>query len=318
MNGAVDDESDPQKEQSNGPGPRLKAAREAAGLDLARVASQLHISTDQVEALEADRFDQFPARVFVRGYLRNYARLVGLSADGVLARFEDVWPEGQGSAPLRRVGSQRPQVSSGHGIVRAVSWALLLGLGVLFFVWWAGYLQDHDGSPDAVAPSTDDASEPAGLEMPPIALTEDGSLPLPPPPTASLDPTSVPDEPSDTQSTATTVEPSDEISAVAETDTGAADAQPAEPEPAAPVLAPQVVLSLTGPCWVSIRDSSGDYRLVGQYNAGFREVLGGTPPYRIRLGNAPVATLTVDGQPVDLAAHQRGQVARLTLNPGAQ
>ncbi len=318
MNGAVDDTSDQPEQKTDGPGARLKAAREAAGYDLARMAAQLHISPDQVAALENDSFDRFPARVFVRGYLRKYARLVQVSVDEVLAQFDAAWPEGRGSAPLKRVGSHRPQVGSGHGVVRAVSWALLLGIVVLFFVWWSGYLRDLD-TDHGGAGTGDNAPAPSSAP-PPVEAAPDGSLSLPPPAGDApvSDEVQAPVAP-------TTVLPLPEqggAEAVSELSqpVAADDAAPAgeAPSPVVPDLAPQVVLSLTGPCWVQIRDSSGSYRLVGEYKAGFREVLGGTPPYRINLGNASVATLTVDGQPVDLSAHQRGQVARLTLDPGAQ
>lgn len=314
MNAAVDDTSD-QPQQPEGPGGRLKKARLAAGFDLERMAAQLHITPGQVSALEADQYESFAARVFVRGYLRNYARVVGEPVDAVLAQFDHLWPDGEGVAQLKRVGSERPQLGSGHGIVRLVSWALLLGIVVLFLVWWAGYLQIHDG--DLLPIDGDGTEQPASVPAEPAAPTAvaPGEVSLPPSPTA-ISPVAEPATPPDAAAEVDPVQ--DEAPAAPPSQDAATDAQtPAEPA-AVPDLAPQVVLSLTGPCWLQVIDASGKYRLTGEYKAGFREVLGGTPPYRILLGNAPAATLTVDGQPVDLAPHSRGQVARLTLNPDAQ
>ena len=65
-------------------GAELRAAREAAGLTIDAVAQQLKLAPRQVQALEDDDFAQLPGRTFVRGFLRNYARLLHLDAD---ARF---------------------------------------------------------------------------------------------------------------------------------------------------------------------------------------------------------------------------------------
>ena len=46
------------------------------GFDLAKIASELHLTSAVVAALEADDYSEIQARVFVRGYLRNYARIV--------------------------------------------------------------------------------------------------------------------------------------------------------------------------------------------------------------------------------------------------
>ncbi len=66
-------------------GALLRAARESAGLSLDAVAQQLKLAPRQVKALEDDDFALLPGRTFVRGFVRNYARLVRLDADAVLA-----------------------------------------------------------------------------------------------------------------------------------------------------------------------------------------------------------------------------------------
>ena len=58
------------------PGVRLARARETLKLGTADVARQLKLSIGQVEALEAGQFERLPGAVFVRGFIRNYARLV--------------------------------------------------------------------------------------------------------------------------------------------------------------------------------------------------------------------------------------------------
>jgi len=65
-------------------GALLRAAREAAGLSVEAVAQQLKLAPRQVRALESDDFENLPGRTFVRGFIRNYARLTGLDANRVL------------------------------------------------------------------------------------------------------------------------------------------------------------------------------------------------------------------------------------------
>jgi len=66
------------------PGELLAQARAKAGFSTADVARQLKLSVGQVEALEAGRFERLPGSVFVRGFIRNYARLVKLDPDHLL------------------------------------------------------------------------------------------------------------------------------------------------------------------------------------------------------------------------------------------
>lgn len=65
-------------------GARLVAAREASGLDIRAVANELHLDLAIIEALENDDTAALPAAIFVKGYLRNYARLVGLSEEEIV------------------------------------------------------------------------------------------------------------------------------------------------------------------------------------------------------------------------------------------
>jgi len=68
-------------------GAELRAARETQGLSVSEVAHQLKLAPRQVEALEAGRFEALPGGTFVRGMLRNYARLLKLEPEPLLERL---------------------------------------------------------------------------------------------------------------------------------------------------------------------------------------------------------------------------------------
>jgi cytoskeleton protein RodZ len=116
-----------------GPGPRLRQAREGAGLDLEEVAARLHLDPATVEALETNAYAVLPAPTFVRGYLRGYARLVGLASEPLVEEFDS-----QGLAPPALVAdiSEGPQARTTDLPVRIATWVILGGLVLLVVMWW--------------------------------------------------------------------------------------------------------------------------------------------------------------------------------------
>ena len=77
-------------------GGALRAARERQKLSLQDIASQLRLGVNQVEALEADRYDKLPQPSIVRGFIRNYAKALKLDAAPIVAAYSAMVPN---SAP---------------------------------------------------------------------------------------------------------------------------------------------------------------------------------------------------------------------------
>jgi cytoskeleton protein RodZ len=306
-----------------GPGERLRAARLAGGFDLAKIASELHLTSAVVAALEADDYAEVGARVFVRGYLRNYARIVGMPVESILRQFDERWPD---EGAHRAVVHQSPRLPAdggpGRGLAGALTWLLLLGSVVLFLMWWRGYL-DEIVPQQAAEPGMGVQGEPAVAEpestLDPVVGAADGMLPLP---SAGddlvLDAVPLVEPPR----TAVTLE----------TLPGAAGAEPvqaAAPVSAAPVGdspagvgegpviegAGEIVISFNAPSWVDVRDSERKFKLFGEMPKGTRKVLGGEPPYKLVIGNAQAVSISVNGQPFDLSPYAKGNVARFTLDP---
>ena len=65
------------REAGCGIGARLRGARERAGLTIAQAAQRLHVSSEALEALEAERFEALGAPIYVKSYLHRYAALLG-------------------------------------------------------------------------------------------------------------------------------------------------------------------------------------------------------------------------------------------------
>jgi cytoskeleton protein RodZ len=339
-------------EHPDGFGGRLRAARLAQGLDLGRVAGELHLTTTVIESLERDDYEALPGRVFVVGYLRKYARLLSLDPEPLLAAYQARAPR---TEQLHAGSTSRPELQTGssHVVVRLVSVLLLLLLAALTYVWWvdrqpvteaetddAGVVQGREMSQET---ETASASAPVDLPQTQVAApigavgAEPGAATMAPETAAGVQPTAHEPRPSNE----TPAEPTSATSSVGSetgtsggaegtragtdnpeltttgegTEASAQGGVGAEEEAAA--TDGEIVMSFAGPCWVDVRGSDHKYKLFGEMKKGDRQVLGGKPPYSVILGNAAAVTITVDGKALDLSAKSKGNVARFTLDPSA-
>jgi cytoskeletal protein RodZ len=109
-------------------GEHLKKLREAKRMSLAEVSRATRVPIASVERIEADRFDELPGEVFVRGFLRAYAKALEVPADDVLARYTAsrrvAWV-----TPLPITSPVRPARSRRFGV--AIAFVLLLILFTL-------------------------------------------------------------------------------------------------------------------------------------------------------------------------------------------
>ena len=65
----------------------LREQREAKGMSREEVSRSTRVPVSSVERIENDQFDELPGEVFVRGFLKSYARAVGVPQEEVLARY---------------------------------------------------------------------------------------------------------------------------------------------------------------------------------------------------------------------------------------
>ena len=122
-------------EESEGPGQALRAGRKARGLSVEEVAESLMLSVATVRALEKEDWSRMPAPVFVRGYIRDYAGLVGLDEDTILSRYEGTDGRVSKDQPVDLtpvdlyLGKQRFRwalmILAGLAMVAAVGWVVI-------------------------------------------------------------------------------------------------------------------------------------------------------------------------------------------------
>lgn len=88
-------------------GTSLREARERRGVDLEEIEAETRIRAEQLLALEAERFDKLPARVYARAFLREYAEFLGLDSDQFVAEFDARFPVVDES-PVLPIGLPQP------------------------------------------------------------------------------------------------------------------------------------------------------------------------------------------------------------------
>lgn len=297
------------------PGEILKQARQGKDLSIAAIATQLNLDLRTIEALESGNLSKLPAPIFVRGYLRGYARLVGVREEEVLAAYQALAP--QEPAP-RAVSMARKQMRPAF-LIPAIPWRGLFGglvlMGLILLAVEIGpQLMSKLSLGDAPesTPMTGLALPVPGSDMPAAqeqpqsapAITDDMALVLPEPTLSTAE---------DLQS------PADEViepSTPSDLDFGASAMPDAEDVPIAPALPSdqvQLDFSFIADSWVEVRAADRSKLLIGLLRKGEQRSVTGQAPISVLLGNAAAVTLKVNGKPFDHAEYSRENVARFTV-----
>jgi len=268
---------------ASGVGQELAAAREARGLALADVAQQLKFAPRQLEALEQERFSALPGATFVRGMVRNYARLLKIDPEPLLERIAgraEVPDSGRLAARYHQPVPFSDSARRSTFVYLGLSLGVLVLVGAVAFQWH----QERNTAAKSAAKSqkaTSVAKAPAPAPTPPMQEVKRASAPVTP--------------------------------VVAQK---VAEEKTVAPVAAAPSSRPgphRLVVRTEEEAWIEIRDSA-DRMLVSSLNPpGSERVVRGRPPYTVVIGNASSVRVTYDDKPIDLAPHTKADVARLTI-----
>lgn len=262
------------------PGSLLLAQRETLELSLQHVADELNLTMHYVRALESDSYDKLPGDVFVKGYIRSYARLLGLDPDQMLEIYREFTThklarkeEAIKRHARRRMDKNRP-------------WVIFSGIAfvvVAILLWLLSFGDDAD---TAIA----------GMERDPInanASIEGGSIDAMP----VFDAT-----PSDgTRENLAAVGDSDVSGLTDNAESGGADQSglttltwPGDDS---------LQLNFTQDSAVEIEHRGGDETHREMYLAGEQLTIQGTAPFSIVLDYAPGVTLHFNGRQTDFSSN---------------
>lgn len=269
----------------------LRQQRVVREIELREIAETSKISMRYLRALEEDRFDVLPATVFAKGFLRQYAKYVGLDPEEVVNFFitalEDTELEEQPVHPRRKTKSVSPWTYLAIFLLLA---GILLGV-----VWLVGYMQrDGEATPVTSAPAALPPDQrAAAVTTPPAA----------PPPAASLAvegdeaPVAGAEEPT----------PSDVSSPVLPSTPAVQPPLAANPAPTAAATTARerdawpltVTLDFSGECWVEAL-SDGRSRLAEMRVQGESLQLVAEREIQLKLGNVDAVEVEVNGRPYQL------------------
>lgn len=284
----------------------LRQAREARGLSLGQVSAHLKLTVRQIEAIECGDLSILPGQTFARGFVRNYARFLGLDPSLFLSE----------QAPERAVLNEVSErvIGAGLGQMPAQGGRRFSALPALFLValllivlgsgWHYGWFEARE---DRLL--LESASEPAAMSEPQAVTSHAAPIPV-------AEASQAISAPIDSQSVpASALAPLAAQSAAAVAPVAAPAAAPA---PVAQASAqgdglPRLVFGFDGDSWVEVRDATGKTVFSRLNTSGTTQEVQGTPPFEMVIGNAPFVRLTWKGVPVDLKPVTRGEVARITV-----
>ncbi|MCG3186374.1 MAG: Cytoskeleton protein RodZ [Rhodocyclaceae bacterium] len=260
--------------QPIGPGEQLKSRREAQGMSVAEASQALRLSPAQVEAIELERFGDLKGATFARGFVRNYARLLGMDPAPLLAAMDTlhvvptphIHADRQATVTLPHQGGRR---NLGRWLAGGVLVALLFGvMGILFASGWFEELTD------SIPPTPQQVAVPGkpGQTRPPDPPPVQGSavVPLLPPSTAGT-------------------------------------------PNLAPTTERELRFSFAQEAWLEVTDADGTSLIAELVPSGRERVIRGRAPFTLVVGNAHGVTVQLDGQKVDLGPSTQTNVARLRL-----
>ncbi|MDH0731208.1 helix-turn-helix domain-containing protein [Pseudomonas sichuanensis] len=326
------------------PGDVLRQAREQREWSQAEVAQKLNLTVSSLNNLETGAFDKLPGHTFARGYIRAYAKLLGMDQAPLVQAFDNITGTHAQGSDVHALGRIEEPVRLSHNIMRVVSLLLLVAVVGGGFFWWQdqGSLRGKDLAKIALehveVESADGTTQIHPLDEPEDQAVSEAQQPaseaLPLEPVASEQAPAVAVE---TPAPVVAVAPSNSVPAPAPSTAPApAPAAPAtvapvvQPAPASPVavatVAPaaaaaapvpagsaSVHIQFTADCWTQVSDGNGKVLFSAIKRKGDSLELTGKPPFAVRLGFARGAQVSYNGQAVDVAPFTSGETARLKL-----
>ncbi|GAA4364064.1 RodZ domain-containing protein [Kangiella marina] len=309
----TDDTEQTSQEHEFGPGALLKQTREEQGLSLEEVSTRLKLTLTVLKKIESDDYEGDLPVTFYRGYLKNYAELLGLDEVDVNANFSQYCQKNnlfnQPPPKLEGFELEKP-FNSSNWVFKVITSIIILAL--LFAIYYVVVEKElwKKFAPDNEQEQSLDIDD-TGLQ---IEQSNQSDTPL-----ETDDPVSNDDassellieeeepEVEDNKSADDLRESSGELSL----ESNAQNSQET-PQPSA-VSGGILGLNFSDDCWVRIEDGAGKVLALGIKSAGSSLQLSGETPYHLTLGKASAVQLTYQGESIDLSGYPDTRAAKLTL-----
>ncbi len=277
----IDTETEGQ-ELDAGWGVPLREMRIRRGMSIEDVSSTLHLEIKLLENIEAEALEKLPPASFVKGYLRNYAKLLDMEHEALVSAFAKVC--GDNEPALTQVARYK-EASSKDAAPRYATWLVVAVLLVSLGIWWWSTLMTS-------------------------ATEEDAEVSIP---AVETELVSSEESPSEIM-TKLAIEPAPELKEVPEEISITAEEVPVVETPVlVEPIQSTLKLVFEEDSWVEVNDAKGKRLYVNMARAGQTKTVEGEAPFKVLLGNAPAVTVEFNGELYNQSKHNRKGVARFTL-----
>lgn len=285
-------------------GEMLRVKRESLGLSLREVADRLRLRVAIIESIEANDFQIGQVHTFTRGYVRSYAKLVGVDEKAVLDLFDSLNVTKSSDHDMQSF-SQGTQKKKHDNNIMKLTWGIFAIIVGISAIWWYQNEQNVDTVVNEVASQVDEQEfDPASIEP---DLAEQAEI---------LDQQEAVEASNAVVSELESVASGAEVSeqdAVIQPEVVEQESQVAETPVQLPAeIPPAILMSFKSDCWIQIQDVNGKTLSTGVMKAGQTLELEGQGPFKFVIGAPEAASLSISGEPFDLSGYTAGKVARFT------
>ncbi|WP_421200060.1 cytoskeleton protein RodZ [Aeromonas enteropelogenes] len=301
--------------QAVGPGQLLRNAREQLGWTREQVASRIHLRLTLIAAIESDTYDKHTSHTFIRGYLRTYAKLVGIPEETILAAYDKLGLTPPDNIDMQSF-SRRSRQQANDSRLKVVTWLVILVLIGLSVAWWWQSTARRSAGDEALA-ATEMSASTSVAAADSVSVTE-SLAPVTDVTEPAIDaaaPAAVSDA-TGTLAPEAVVLPEENPSAAVSTqaESSASDATATDEIAASePASAPQLKMSFTADCWLDVKDANGKTLYSGLKKANDELVLEGAEPLKLIVGAPMAVKLEYKGQSFDMSRYNNGRTARFSL-----
>ncbi|ENJ2788137.1 cytoskeleton protein RodZ [Vibrio parahaemolyticus] len=298
-------------------GTLLKNKRESLGMTQKQVADRLRLRVSVIEDIENNRFESQQVATFTRGYLRSYAKFVGLDEKVVLVALEqtaDVKPKEQ-EIEMQSF-SRKTKHEKHNSRIMLLTWVIAIVIIGISAAWWLQNQQENSLA-QVVAEANVETSQPSADEIADIDLmTEEELIASTPAELAASNNTA-------SESSINAAQTDEVVPAETEESTTEATQEPVavieaaeevqEESPVVPEGMTLLTMKFKADCWIQVKDTNGKTLVSGTQKPGQDVELTGKAPFKVILGAPEGVTMTFASEPVDLSGYTSGKVARFTL-----
>jgi len=314
-----------------GPGDRLQAARIEMGLTVEDVANRMHLSVAILESIEENNFEDITAPIFVKGYLRAYARIVSLSEEEMIQQYLSFYSDED--PPINSTSNTSPEISSDDARIKWTTFVVILVLCGLLAAWWWNNKQERNevASLAVEQSSAINDVEPANDSPQPepeiVASSEESSeisetvaeieqeqtqIDIANLESAISEETIAPPQPEVEEVTETVNEVVEETPAV--TTDANIDAAVDQVVETAPTGSDQLLIKVHADTWADIKDANGSRLSYDLLRADRELTLTGQAPFTVFFGNGHGVEILFNNEEVDITRHTRDDnTARLKI-----